>query len=217
MWHVQLSYRCATDQLGRFLWPTPAPKSASCLSASEFKLFATSRADAVTTLTAARLRGKIKRARTLRDKFRDLLKRQRLATRARTGSKAGTSGVANQRTRQKAEVFTEVLQRFEKRLVVVQAAEARTARKKAAVQARLILSKKRRADAAEVAMRQPETSSKAPAKRPGRVVTKGPRPTSESAYSAQHAMKFKLAGQQAIHGHVSARGRRNQAKRDSRE
>jgi hypothetical protein len=187
------------------------------LSASEFDLFAISRPGPIMSLTATRLHRNIRRARTLRDKYRDLLARQRLATRARTGSKAGTSGLANQRTKQKAEVFTEVLQRFEKRLVVVEAAEARAARKKAVAQARMVLSRKRRADATKVAMRQPKTGSKAPAKRPRRAVTKGPRPTSESARSAQHAMKFKTAGQQAIHSHIGARGRRNQAKRDSRE
>ena len=98
------------------------------LNVSEFALFAASRADAMKTHTAARLRAKVRRARTLRDKFRDLLKRQRLATRSRTGNKAGANGAANQRTRQKAELFAEVLQRFEKRLAQVEAAEARAGR-----------------------------------------------------------------------------------------
>jgi hypothetical protein len=110
------------------------------LNANEFALFSASRADALKTLTAARLRAKVKRARTLRDKFRDLFKRQRLVTRSRTGNKAGASGAANQRTRRKAELFAEVLQRFEKRLAQVEAAEARGARVRALVQARLILS-----------------------------------------------------------------------------
>ncbi|MBL0143604.1 MAG: hypothetical protein IPP91_16210 [Betaproteobacteria bacterium] len=185
------------------------------LNASEFALFAASRASDLKTLTTARLRAKLKRARALRDKFRDLFKRQRLATRARTGSKAGLSGAANQRTRQKAEVFTEVLQRFEKRLAQLEAAESRAARTKAAAQARLVLSRKRRADAAKVATRQPRTSSKAPAKPPRRVTT-GPQPTTERARSARYAMQANVAGQQAIRGHVSTKGRRNQAKRDNR-
>lgn len=193
---------------------TPA-QAVKLLNAGEFALFAASRADALKTHTAARLRAKVRRARALRDKFRDLLKRQRLATRTRTGSKAGVSGVANQRTRQKAEVLAEVLQRFEKRLAQVEAAEARAARTKAAVQARVALSRKRRADAARVATRQPSTSAKAPAKPPDRV-TQVLRSTTESARSAQHAMQFNIAGQQAVRGHVSAKGRRNQAKRDKR-
>lgn len=184
------------------------------LNVGEFALFSASRADALKTHTAARLRAKVRRARTLRDKFRDLLKRQRLATRSRTGSKAGASGAANQRTKQKAELFADVLQRFEKRLAQVEAAEARAARAKARVQAHLMLARKRRADAATVAGRQARVSSKAPAKRPG-TARKGWQP-SESAPSVRHKMQLDAAGQKAIRGHVSAKGRRAQAKRDGR-
>jgi hypothetical protein len=185
------------------------------LNVSEFALFSASRADALKTHTAARLRAKVKRARALRDKFRDLFKRQRLVTRSRTGSKAGARGAANERTRRKAELFAQVLQRFEKRLAQVEAAEARAARVRALVQARVILSNKRRADAAKAARRQPRISSKARAKPPG-TVPKGLQPDSESARSARHVMQFNAAGQQAIRGHVSAKGRRAQAKRDGR-
>jgi hypothetical protein len=185
------------------------------LNVRDFALFSASRADAVKTLTAARLRAKVKRARTMRDKFRDLFKRQSLAARSRTGSKTGASGAANQRTRQKAELFSEVLQRFEKRLAQVEAAEARAARARELVQARLMLSKRRRADADEAARRQPRISSKAPARPPG-TVPKRLQPDTESARSARHAMQFNAAGQQAIRGHVSAKGRRTQAKRDGR-
>lgn len=90
------------------------------LTASELEVFDSSRGDALEPLSAARLRGKVKRARTLRDKYRDLLKRQKIATRERTGSKVGKSGVANVRTAQKADVFAEVLERFEKRLAQVE-------------------------------------------------------------------------------------------------
>lgn len=183
------------------------------LNASESGLLAASRANALKALTTTRLRAKVKRARALRDKFRDLFKRQKLATRARTGSKLGVDGVANLRTRQKAEIFTEMLQRFEKRLAQVEVAEARAA--SAAVQARAALSRKRRAGAATAAARQPGTRSK-PRARPADRLAKGPRPTTESARSARHAMHFNIAGQQAIRGHVSARGRRNQAKHDKR-
>lgn len=68
------------------------------LTAAELDVFAASRAEALKALTAVQLRGKIKRSRTLRDKYQDLLRRQKVATRGRTGSKAGTSGVANERT-----------------------------------------------------------------------------------------------------------------------
>ena len=149
--------------------PSTFTQAAKLLTTSEFALFAASRGDVLRTLTTARLLSKIRRARALRDKFRDLLK----------------------------------------------AADAREVQKKAAARARLALSRKRRADAAKIAARQAMTDSKARTKARDRVVG-GPQTTSETARSARHAMKFKIAGQQAIHAHVSARGRRNQAKRDSR-
>ncbi|MEO8848763.1 MAG: hypothetical protein ABI440_09075 [Casimicrobiaceae bacterium] len=185
-------------------------QAAKLLNRSELELFAESRADVVKTLTAARLRGKIRRTRNLRDKFQDLFKRQRLATRARTGSKVGTSGVANQRTDQKLELFADMLQRFEKRLAQLAAAEAAAAKKKAAAQRKRVLMSKRRA----VAARSSGKGLKAD------VVPRGgtsgaPYHADESARRAQTAMRFKVAGQQSIRGHVSAKGRRNQAKRDN--
>jgi predicted RNA binding protein with dsRBD fold (UPF0201 family) len=187
------------------------------LNAGEIEIFESSRAEAVKELNAPRLIVKVKRARTLRDKYRDLLKRQRLATRARTGSKAGNSGDANQRTREKAEVFAEILERFEKRLALVEAAEARAAKKESAERARLVLSKKRAADAARAAKRKAVAgATTAVQKTVGATRKKGPQPTTESALTARGVMQFKVAGQQRIRAHVAAKGRRSQAKRDGR-
>jgi hypothetical protein len=187
------------------------------LNAGEIEIFESSRAEAVKELNALRLIVKVKRARTLRDKYRDLLKRQRLATRARTGSKAGNSGDANQRTREKAEVFTEILERLEKRLALVEATEARAAKKESAERARLALAKKRAADAARAAKRKAVAgSTTAVQKTVGATRKKGPQPTTESARSARGVMQFKVAGQQRIRAHVAAKGRRSQAKRDGR-
>nr|WP_296748930.1 hypothetical protein [Thioalkalivibrio sp.] len=83
---------------------------------SEYELFTASLADSISPLTAAQLRGKIKRARTLRDKNADLFRRQSLALRETTGTKRGKTGAANERTEQKARLFDETLKRFEKRL-----------------------------------------------------------------------------------------------------
>jgi hypothetical protein len=183
------------------------------LNESEFALFAASRAHVLRTLTSARLLAKIQRTRALRDKYRELPKRQQLVTRARTGSKAATRGA--DRTNQKAQLLTQVLQRFENRLAQIKAAEARAGGKKATVQAREAVSRKQHPHAAKSAAQRAKASAKTPARRGGRA-TQGLQATSESARSARHAMQFKIAGQQAIHAHVSARGRRNQAKRDSR-
>lgn len=83
------------------------------LSSSEIELFESSLDASRKGLSKAELRRRLKRARTLRDKSRDLLRRQKLATRARTGSKVGVSGQANERTAQKAAALAEALNRFE--------------------------------------------------------------------------------------------------------
>ncbi|MEO8835123.1 MAG: hypothetical protein ABI364_00125 [Caldimonas sp.] len=83
------------------------------LSVSETELFESSLPAGRRDLSDAELRRRLQRARTLRDKSRDLLQRQKLTTRARTGSKVGVSGQANKRTAQKAAALAEVLSRFE--------------------------------------------------------------------------------------------------------
>lgn len=107
------------------------------LSAAEFELFEASLADNLKMLTGARLRSRIGRARALRDKYQDLLRRQKIATRGRTGSKLGNTGVANQRTEQKMAVLAEALLRFEKRALQLEAAQVRATQKTSAAAARL--------------------------------------------------------------------------------
>ncbi|MEO7008207.1 MAG: hypothetical protein ABI156_03565 [Caldimonas sp.] len=123
------------------------------LSAAESDLFEASLAGNLKSLTGARLRSKIGRARALRDKYQDLLRRQKIATRGRTGSKLGDTGVANQRTEQKMAVLAEVLLRFEKRALQLEAAQVRATQKTSAAAARLARENERsarRRHAAEV-------------------------------------------------------------------
>ncbi|MEI2419388.1 hypothetical protein V6O07_03875, partial [Arthrospira platensis SPKY2] len=101
-------------------------------SDAEYQLFAASLADEIGTLTPVQLRGKIQRARKLRDKYRDLEKRQRLANRARTGTKKGDRPQTNVRTADKAKLFGEVLERFEAKAAKLAAAAEREAARKAA-------------------------------------------------------------------------------------
>ena len=93
------------------------------LSESEMTLFSDSRNPTLRSFSARELTRRIERARKLRDKSRDLLQRQRLGTRKRTGSKGGATGDANERTARKGEVLDDVLQRFESRLQDVQDAD----------------------------------------------------------------------------------------------
>src|SRR3970040_2694173 len=102
------------------------------LSESEMTLFSESRNPALRSFSARELIRRIERARKLRDKSRDLLQRQRLGSRKRTGSKRGATGGANERTARKGEVFEDILQRFESRLQEVQGSdEAASGRAKA--------------------------------------------------------------------------------------
>ena len=107
------------------------------LSESEMSLFSDSRNPTLRSFSARELTRRIERARKLRDKSRDLLQRQRLGSRKRTGSKGGATGDANERTARKGEVFDDILQRFESRLQEVQRSdEAASGRAAAGARAR---------------------------------------------------------------------------------
>src|SRR3970040_635608 len=106
------------------------------LSESEMTLFSESRNPALRSFSARELIRRIERARKLRDKSRDLLQRQRLGSRKRTGSKGGATGEANERTARKGEVFEDILQRFESRLQEVQRSESENGRAAAGARVR---------------------------------------------------------------------------------
>lgn len=176
-------------------------------TAAEYDLFAASLSDGIKSLTPARLKAKLERARKLRDKYRDLLKRQRLANRARTGTKKGARPDSNARTADKAKLFGEVLERFSARAKLVAAAGKRaqaTAARKAAT-ARVAAKKK--------ATRGPRKARSAKARsqdasQAGYV--------SEAAQAASRRAKLGKTRTKAIQGHVRAAGKRNQARRDGR-
>ncbi len=85
----------------------------SFLSTAETELFESSLGASCKVLGTADLHRRLERTRALRDKARDLLQRQKLATRARTGTKRGVTGHANERTAEKAAALDEALKRFE--------------------------------------------------------------------------------------------------------
>lgn len=88
-------------------------KATTLLNATEMGLFDDSRANALRGHTEAQLARLVIRARTARDRSRDLEKRQRLASRKSTGSKSGKSGQANARTGEKAELLADILTRLQ--------------------------------------------------------------------------------------------------------
>lgn len=155
---------------------------------SELDLIGASYSEAISKLTPRVLKSNIARTRKLRDKHRDLLRRQRLASRARTGTKHGRRPDSNARTVRKAQLFEETLGRFTARLEALEAAERRKGRKPSAP---------RRAAA--------------PGKGP-----KPPRAARRKQGQAALLQKARTPRMKAMQAHVSSRGRRNQARRDSR-
>lgn len=121
--------------------PVTRDQASRLLTQPEMVLFGDSRNPALRALTASGLGKRIERVRKLRDKSRDLLQRQRLSSRDRTGSKRGVSGDANDRTRRKGEVLADILQRFEARLKDVERADKLEAKREAAAAAAAAKSK----------------------------------------------------------------------------
>jgi hypothetical protein len=179
-------------------------------SDAEYKLFTASLGDEIGDLTPAQLRSKIQRARRLRDKYRDLLKRQRLANRARTGTKKGARPDTNVRTADKAKLFDEALARFQARADKLTAAAEREARRKAAktslkdqVAAKERAGERRAAALAEVKPR-------------GRTATGATGYASESAHGSALDKLVRDTRAGARKGQKNAAGARSQARRDRR-
>jgi len=157
------------------------------LTAAELSLFDQSRAAPIKDLTLARLRGKVTRARALRDKYRDLYRRQTVATRGTPASKRSAVGGDNERTGRKAEVFAEVLGRFEDRLTLLEGRAEREAGKVA--------------PAKKTARSTAVTAPKAPAKK---AVAKKVVATKAKPVRLKTAVKKALKLKQAAVGHGSS-------------
>jgi hypothetical protein len=178
---------------------------------SEFKLFSASLADEISDHTPAQLRNKIERTRKLRDKYQDLFKRQRLADRARTGTKKGDRPDSNARTGDKVKLFSEVLARFESR---VEKLDVAAKRKAARVTISSLVNSKKANNKKKVSAKTspaPVSGTSGPANDisdPGFV--------SESAQlsAASKLARDNRAG--AKRGMATAADKRSQARRDSR-
>lgn len=111
-------------------------KATALLNKGEMQLYDDSRHNPIRGFTLKQLQGRVTRARAARDRARDLVRRQKLASRERTGSKRGTSGAANQRSKDKLEILADILKRFEARAREVakadQAGAGKASAKKAA-------------------------------------------------------------------------------------
>lgn len=195
------------------------------LDTAELQLFDASLASGLSVLTAAELKAKITRTRRLRDKQRDLVQRQRLASRAATGSKGGRTGVANVRTADKATLLDEVLARFEKRAELLARKTEAEARRASAKRAAAIRKSAKPKAKAKAAGKSPKTGATSPAgvgPAPGGAPKKA---VSKKATRAPAKGGGKLPGKKdpkaakarrAAVGRVRATTQRAQAKRDAR-
>ncbi|MBE7545079.1 MAG: hypothetical protein M9913_05765 [Bryobacteraceae bacterium] len=162
---------------------------------AELELFVSSLPTELKPLTRAKVFRKVQSARRLRDKQQDLLRRQRLASREKSGAKDGKSGAANARTEHKVVLFTEALARFEKRLEQLDNAAA-----KAAAQAEKAAAKAAK-KAAKPAPAAPKSTSKAT------------RPAPLAVAKDKRLAKSNIPRQQA---HSASRNRRDQGRKDNR-
>lgn len=199
----------------------------SLCTAAEFSLAQKSLAPDLGKLSAADLVKNIKRARALRDKNRDLYKRQ---TRA-----AGKASGQNARSAEKAQAFDQVLKTFEDQLAQLKQASPVSSKKNAAkkpaakkpakkptTQARVAAKsarKKARAEKVKAKKSTALTSKKALAaaekKSPAATVRWGGF-ASKAAQDAGKRAQLQQSRSKPILGHIKSAGKRAQAKRDGR-
>lgn len=222
-----------------------ASEARALCTAAEYQLVQASLPKSVKRLSAAQLRSKVSRSRKLRDKYRDLARRQRIEARGKGQPRGSRPAQSNKNTVRKAELFDETLTRFEQQLQRVEADVAKSsdgakkqakrppgkktplARPKAAKKATKKAAKKKAAPSkAPPVDEATEGSSKpAPAKRPAPPKRPVARPTKAKraaamrnapANAAAKETRIRKSGQRKVQAHVAAAGRRKQARRDAR-
>lgn len=161
-------------------------------TAAEWALLESSGPSRVDAYAPKQLQDRITRTRRAVDKYRDLARAQQRSTK-----KSPQRPSLNLRTRRKLEVFTAALQRFERRLARLTkeaGRKPRTQRKPAAKRSRPPVSQRE-------ALRRKKQQRRA---------------ADEAALAPRVARQFQKSQMRAIQGHISARGKRRQAKRDTR-
>jgi hypothetical protein len=164
------------------------------LTDAEYDLFTSSLSDRIGELDAPGLTKAIARTRRARDKAADQHRRQATKVRDTSGAR-GAARSANVRTEKKATALGEALERFEKRLAAVEAAEEKARRK-----ARL--------DAARPAPKAKKPAGNRQQRRAG-----GAEGFMSSSAQAE-AETSRRAPQTRISSSRAAAGRRRQARRD---
>lgn len=209
-------------------------KVRSLCSKSEKELFDSSSAKRIKELTPARLKMKVARSKKLRDKYRDLADKQQREMRGKPAPNQRAKAKSNEATRTKQQLFQELMERFEQALASAESAAAtkpasggkvskkvaKATSKKAPVKKtakkstrKKVVSKKIRAKKAAT---KKAATRKAVAKKAAQSKATSKKMLSKKASSKRMQGRLRDGGATKIQGHVSSRGRRNQAKRDAR-
>ncbi|SHH07198.1 hypothetical protein SAMN04488135_102110 [Pollutimonas bauzanensis] len=197
------------------------------LTAAELELFDSGRTTEIRKLSKPELRSRLERSRKLRDKYRDLYRRQRLAVRHASGTKAGAEGDANRRTQEKEEILAESVARFEARLAQIEKQEDREfekAQKAASSKVPAVKVLKKAVAKKSAAAKQDETVAKTAASSRAGKASKGKagearaekRNVSKSARAVEPTAVTQQSRGIEIGAHQRSQAKRSQAKRDSR-
>lgn len=167
---------------------------------TELGLIQSSSPSAIKDLSLPRIRSYVTRARRYGDKYRDLAIQQH-RTKKRGSGNYQVQPFSNIRTERKALLFAEALTRLEKRQAQL---EKQDEKKKAGLTSR-------KKPGSRTASRTPATAKETIRRKNQRRQAK-----SDSAQESKIAQQFQKNKSKAIQGHIRARGKRTQAKRDRR-
>ncbi len=161
-------------------------------------------------ITPGRLKQKVTRARKLQDKYRDLSRQQRGEARGKRRVKGTRPAAGNTNTVTKHEIFAEALERFEAQLAKL---EAKAAKELARKEKTAEKSASRVAKSAKGSARKKGAATK---RATASATALSRKAVSKSSRGARKAAEFTRTSSNKHQGHVGARGRRRQARRDSR-
>jgi hypothetical protein len=188
----------------------------------EFALVVATRTASLRSLAPRLLLLKVARARGLRDKFRDLASRQAREARGKAAPRGRRPARGNARTVEKAQLFGEVLRRFERRAAELdQPVKSGAASRGARATSRAKAATGVKAGAKAPAGPEAPAGPKVPARTRARA-TRAARPSPQRRARSQAAVGIRKAKKLATshvpreRSHVSSRNRRGQARRDSR-
>jgi hypothetical protein len=192
----------------------PTREARQLTTVAEWPLVVSSLPAKIRQLSPERLKAKIARARTLRTKYADLVKRQhRTAQSKRSGQ---PNEKLNARTKRKAELFAEVLARYES---AANSAKSKKSAKsaKSTKSANRTSAKGRAKQTGSGKVAEAAAASAAQAARVAATTVSPPQKVKETrAPLVPKGDVHKRSGEIRIQAHVSSQGRRRQGRRDSR-